>query len=140
MKLATARTAQAGDPDVRALSLASGVGRLAIGLGIFLAPDRALRALGFHDLDTAGTTLARLAGARDLVLAGSTLAALADAGRLRAASLANAAADGGDVVSFALALRRADSGSAPLRGLAAALPATAAGLWVAWRLSGMPRG
>jgi hypothetical protein len=122
-------------PDVRALSLVSGLGRLAIGLGIFLAPSRALGALGFAGLDTTGTTLARLAGARDLVLALATLRALGDADRLRAASLANAGADGGDAISFALALRRPDSGPACWRGLAAALPAAAAGLWVAWRLS-----
>jgi hypothetical protein len=120
--------------DVRTLSIASGLGRLVIGVGIFAAPRRAFSALGFREVDDVGVTLARLAGARDIVLAVATLLALDDADRLRAANLANAAADGGDAVSFALALRRTRQSEAARRGMAAAVPATIAGLWVAWRL------
>jgi len=121
-------------PDIRALSIGSAVGRLAIGLGIFAVPRRALSALGFGEVDEAGLTLARLAGARDVVLGISTLLALDNGDRLRAASLANAAADGGDALSFALALGRTQPNPAARRGIAAALPASAAGLWVYWRL------
>jgi hypothetical protein len=120
--------------DVRALSIGSALGRLAIGVGIFAAPRRALRVLGFREVDEAGLTLARIAGARDVVLAAATFLALDDGNRLREASLANAAADGADALSFALALRRAPQNPAARRGIAAALPATAAGLWVFWRL------
>jgi hypothetical protein len=79
-------------PDVRALSIGSAVGRLAIGMGLFAVPRRALSALGFGEVDEAGLTLARLAGARDVVLGIATLLALDNGDRLRAASLANAAA------------------------------------------------
>ena len=121
-------------PDVRALSVASGLGRLAIGVGIFAAPRTTFSLLGFRDLDDAGMTVARLAGARDIVLAVGTLLALDDPGRLRAASLASAAADGGDAISFALLLGRSPESDAARRGIAAAVPATLAGLWVASRL------
>ena len=119
---------------VRALSLTSGLGRLAIGVGIFTAPRRSLSLLGFRDLDDAGVTLARLAGIRDIVLAVATLLALEDPDRLRAANLANAVADGGDAISFALLLARSRESAAARRGIAAAAPAMLAGLWVAWRL------
>ena len=121
-------------PDVRTLSIASGLGRLAIGVGIFIAPRRAFSVLGFRDIDEVGVTLARLAGVRDIVLAGATLLALEDADRLRVANLANAVADGGDAISFALLLGRSRESAAARRGVAAAVPATVAGLWVASRL------
>jgi hypothetical protein len=85
-------------------------------------------------VDETGLTLARLAGVRDIVLAVATLVALDDGERLRAASLANAAADGGDALNFALALGRTHRNPAARRGIAAALPASAASLWVFWRL------
>ena len=134
MGLRNRRRVPVSEPDVRALSIGSAVGRLAIGLGIFAVPHRALSALGFGEVDETGVTLARLAGVRDTVLAVATLLALDDASRLRAASLANAAADGGDALNFALALKRTPRNSPARRGLAAALPASAAGLWVFWRL------
>ena len=63
-----------------------------------------------------------------------TLAALEDPDRLRLATLANAAADAGDAVAFAFAMG-SDERTAGSRGIAAALPAALAGIWVAWRLS-----
>jgi hypothetical protein len=128
------RRAPVRKPDVRALSIGSAVGRLAIGIGLFALPRRALSALGFGAVDENGLMLARLAAVRDVVLAVATLLALEDSDRLRAASLANAAADGGDALNFALALGRPQQNPAARRGIAAALPATAAGLWVFWRL------
>jgi hypothetical protein len=62
-----------------------------------------------------------------------TLSALEDRARLRAASLANAAADAGDTLAFGLALSGGERAAAA-RGLAAALPAAVAGVWTAWKL------
>jgi hypothetical protein len=107
---------------------------MAIGLGLFIAPEPSLRALGFSDLSPATKAVARVAGVRDFVLGGVTLAALDDGERLLGATVANAAADAGDAASFALALAQGER-DAGLRGLAAALPAILAGIWVARRLS-----
>jgi hypothetical protein len=120
--------------DVRTWSLASGIARVAIGVGMLAAPERALRLLGFVEVGPATAVVSRIAGIRDLVLGVVTMAALDDRARLRAASLANAAADAGDTLAFALALGGGER-TAGARGLAAALPATGAGLWTAWRLS-----
>jgi hypothetical protein len=117
-------------PPVRALSAALALGRVGIGAGLILAPRAALSALGFSD-QTEGTVAAsRLAGIRDIVLGMTTLSVLDDPERLRAANLANAFADAGDVLTFALALRAGET-AAGTRGIAAAAPAVAAGLWAA---------
>jgi len=83
---------------------------------------------------SATITVGRIAGVRDLVLGLVTLAALEDPDRLRLATLANAAADAGDAVAFGFAMRTEER-TAGNRGIAAALPAALAGIWVAWRLS-----
>jgi hypothetical protein len=119
--------------DVRTWSLASGIGRVAIGVAMLAAPEPALRLLGFVEVSPATAAVGRIAGIRDLVLGAVTLAGLEDRARLRAATLANATADAGDTVAFALALGDGER-TAGARGLAAALPATVAGLWKAWRL------
>ena len=122
-------------PDVRAFSVISSAGRAAIGLGLLTAPEPALRALGFSETTSSATvTVGRIAGVRDLVLGLVTLAALEDPDRLRLATLANAAADAGDAVAFGFAMR-SEERTAGNRGIAAALPAALAGIWVAWRLS-----
>lgn len=131
-------------PDVRALVLALSLGRVAIGAGLALAPRRALAALGFRHASETTVTVARIAGGRDLVMGVAALAARNDRGRLRGATLANAAADACDVATFAAAIGAAGGSgrlgrgdgvrAAGLRGVAAALPATLAGLWVARRL------
>jgi hypothetical protein len=122
--------------DVRLLSAVLGAGRLAIGLGLAVSPRTTLKALGFSDHGTAAVAVARIAGGRDLVMGAATLLALGDAERLRAASLANAAADAGDALTFASVLASGDGDvrDAGLRGLAAAVPAALAGAWVATRL------
>lgn len=122
-------------PDVRALALVSGLGRLAIGVGLALAPRATLGALGFKDASAGMVTVSRIAGGRDIVLGAATLAAIGDAGDLRRASLANAAVDAGDTASFVAALALGEEiRAAAVRGVAAAVPATLAGLWVARRL------
>jgi hypothetical protein len=126
--------AEVEEADVRAFSLISAAGRIAIGLGMLAAPEPAMRALGFSDVNGATLAAARIAGIRDLVLGGLTLAALDDRDRLRTATIGNATADAGDSLAFAMAIR-AEERTAGMRGVATALPATLAGLWVAWRLS-----
>jgi hypothetical protein len=121
-------------PDVRAISVISSAGRAVIGLGLLAAPEPALRALGFSGTTSATVTVGRIAGVRDLVLGLVTLTALTDPERLRVATLANAAADAGDAIAFALAMGTEER-TAGSRGIAAALPAALAGVWVAWRLS-----
>jgi hypothetical protein len=122
------------DPDVRGFSLISAAGRIAIGLGMLAAPEPALRALGFSEVNAATVAVARIAGIRDFVLGALTLAALDDRDRLRIATIGNATADAGDSLAFAMAIR-AEERTAGLRGVATALPAALAGIWVAWRLS-----
>ena len=120
----------------RGLSVVSALGRIAIGTGLAIAPTRALGALGFDDVSPTTVTVARIAGGRDIVQGAVTLLAVDDPDRLRAASLANAAVDGGDAATFAAALAMGDElRTGAVRGLAAAVPATLASLWVARRLS-----
>jgi hypothetical protein len=124
---------QVDAPDVRAWSLASGLGRIAFGVGMLAAPESALRALGFTDISPATVVVTRVAGVRDLVLGLVTVAGLDDRDRLRRATVANAVADTGDAVAFGIGMRTPERGAA-VRGLAAALPAAAIGCWTAWRL------
>jgi len=121
------------DALVRALSAGNGAGRIAIGLGLMLAPERALEVLGFPDAGPGAAVISRIAGVRDIVLGMNTLLALDDPVRLRAASLANAGADAGDALTFTLALG-GESDSAAKRGIAAAAPAALASIWAARRL------
>jgi hypothetical protein len=122
----------------RSIAAGLALGRAAIGAGLWLAPDRVLGMLGF-DLGrrrSAGTAvvIARLAATRDLLLACEGLRALDDPARLRRVAMAGAAADAGDAVAFALALARRDAiDRAAIRGLLAATPATAIGVWLVRR-------
>ena len=120
--------------EVRAWSLASGLGRVVIGLGLLAAPERSARMLGFEEVNAATVSVSRIAGVRDFVLGVATIAALDDRDRLRAATLANAAADAGDTLAFGVALGTSERRAAVL-GLTAALPAALAGIWTSWRLS-----
>jgi uncharacterized protein DUF4267 len=98
------------DPVAKGVGLASGAGRLAIGIGLFAAPAIALRGLGFGAPDPKTLAVARIAGGRDLVMGVETLVAVAaeDPERLRRATLYNAIADTGDALAFAAALASGD--------------------------------
>jgi hypothetical protein len=130
---ATSDSDGASAPQLVASALAAG--RLAIGAGIWLAPGLSARALGFDPLDHKGLALGRIAATRDLVMGAWLLAALDDRDSLRRAAAATAIADAGDALTFALLLGgRGELRGAGLRGLAGAVPAAAAGLWLTRRL------
>jgi hypothetical protein len=119
-------------PRLAAIGLAAG--RLAIGAGIWLAPERSWKALGLGGTEGRALVLGRLAASRDLVLGAWTLAALDHPERLSKVTAAVAAVDGADSLAFALALRDGpELRQAAVRGLAAAVPATLVGAWVASR-------
>lgn len=125
--------------DVRALSLTSGAGRIAIGVGLALAPRRALAALGFTEAGSATVAVARIAGSRDIALGTETLLARGDAERLGRISLTCAAVDAADALALSAGLgASSEVRTAALRGIAAAIPAALGGLWVAWRLGALP--
>jgi hypothetical protein len=125
----------------RWISLASAVGRLSIGIGLFAMPRKALAALGFSELDSQGLAVARIAGGRDIAMGAETLLALGDPDRLRRANLLNAAADTGDAAIFAAALAVGDEQvrRAARRGLPGAAVAAAGGVAAAVLLSRRPR-
>jgi hypothetical protein len=128
-------------PDrlARTAAVALALGRIAIGAGIWLAPRRSWKALGFGEREPEGPALVlgRLAATRDLVLGAWMLAALDEPERLSRLTAAVAAVDGADSLAFALVLREGpELRQAALRGLAAAVPATVAGAWVASRSRG----
>ncbi len=131
-------SAPVGDRPARFAAIGIAAGRIAIGAGIWLAPERTWRALGLGGTPAAGAALAlgRMAATRDLVLGAAALAALGDRERLRRVSAATAVVDAGDVLAFALTLREGgELREAGIRGLAAALPATLVGAWIARRLA-----
>ena len=121
----------------RAVGIGLATGRIAIGAGLWLAPRKSAKALGFDDLDQTGMALARIAATRDLVLGVWQLSALGDHDELVRASRAVAAADGGDALTFALGIASGDDAArtAGARGIVPASAATVAGLWLSKRLS-----
>jgi hypothetical protein len=112
------------------------IGRAVVGAAIWLAPERALPALGFNRAARRGEalTLARIAATRDLVLGLWQAASLRDRAGLRTSTLAVTASDAGDAVAFAALARRGGHPGLAAKGLAAAVPATLAGGWLAARL------
>jgi hypothetical protein len=122
-------------PDVRAASIAMGAGRILIGVGLAASPEIAMRLLGFPRYQPETLVVSRIAGARDVVMGAATLLSLGDRDRLARVSLANASADAADSATFAAALAAGgELRGAALRGLAAAVPATIVGAWIASRL------
>jgi hypothetical protein len=115
--------------------LAIAAGRIAIGVGAVLATKPALRALGFAEIDAAGTALGRIAGGRDIALGMLTLAARGDRGALRIVALTGAAVDAADAVAFGVAAREPSARRGGLSGVASGSMAAITGAW-AWRRLG----
>jgi hypothetical protein len=133
------RAAAPNDRLARAVAVGLGAGRMAIGAGIWLAPERTFRALGFAPRQPGpALALGRVAATRDLLMGAAQLATLADPPRLRRATTTAALADAGDALAFALALRARATRSAGVRGLAAAAAAAATGAWLATRARPRP--
>lgn len=127
----------------RALEAAEGavaagliIGRAVIGAAIWLAPERALPALGFNRAARRGEalTLARIAATRDLVLGLWQAASLRDRAGRDSQGRRTQASDAGDAVAFAALARRGGHPGLAVKGLAGAVPATLAGAWLAARL------
>ena len=119
----------------RALVLGVACGRIAIGVGAFLAARRALGAAGFAEPSAASIALARLAGARDTALGLQALSVRDDRAALKQATAIGAAVDAGDAIAFGAALvTRAGIGRAAAIGAPIALAAAGAGLWGLRRL------
>src|SRR5690242_20197833 len=126
---------QPSDPE-RLIGGMLAAGRIAIGAAIWLAPRRSLPLMGFRGSadDPRALTLARIAATRDVVLGVWQASSLRDRELLRPATFAVAACDAGDSVAFASPVVRREAPRLAAAGLAAALPATIAGAWVASRL------
>ncbi len=105
-------------------------GRIVIGAGLWAAPRLSMRMLGFADPTPETIAIARVAGTRDLILGAWQLRSIGDDAKLARASATVAICDAGDTVAFGL-LFASGNRAAGLRGLAAAGPATVAGLALA---------
>lgn len=136
MRALRRRRDRTADPSIRLLAIALAGGRLAIGAGIWLAPARALRALGFDPATAQVRALGRLAATRDLATGALAVAALGDADSMRRVALANAAIDAGDALAFAIALsRREGLDRAALGGAVGGASGAVGGALLARRLS-----
>src|SRR3978361_1980791 len=89
----------------REAALGIAAGRMAIGAGAVFATRPALKALGFTEVDAAGTALGRIAGSRDIAVGLLTLAARGDRKALRLATLIGTALDASDAATFGAAAR-----------------------------------
>ncbi|MDQ3759668.1 MAG: hypothetical protein M3331_06985 [Actinomycetota bacterium] len=129
-----ARGQRIGEAE-RLAGAALAAGRIAIGVGIWAAPGLTARALGMKPFQGEALALARLAATRDLILGAWLGAELRGGGKPLAPAAALTACDAGDALAFALlAPRGGEELGAGLRGVAAALPATALGGWLVGRL------
>jgi hypothetical protein len=123
------------DPLARQAVLGIAAGRIAIGIGAVFVTGPALKALGFAEVDAAGTALGRIAGGRDIALGLLALAARDDRKALRIAALAGAAVDASDAVTFGAAARDPAARRAGVGGVVSGSAAAIAGAW-AWRRLG----
>jgi hypothetical protein len=123
------------DPLARQAVLGIAAGRIAIGAGAVFATRPALKALGFAEVDAAGTALGRIAGGRDIALGLLALAARDDRRALRIAALAGAAVDAADAITFGVAARDPVARRAGFGGIVSGSAAAITGAW-AWRRLG----
>jgi hypothetical protein len=126
--------AQGKGPGPAPLARALGAGRIAIGAGIWLAPALAGRVLGVGALAGGALAIARVAATRDLILGTAQIATAGERAAARNVAVAGTVADAADALAFALAFGAGER-SAGLRGLAAAVPATALGAWLSAQFS-----
>jgi hypothetical protein len=124
------------DPLARQTVLAIAAGRIAIGVGAVFATRPALKALGFAEVDAAGTALGRIAGDRDIALGLLALAAHGDRKALRIATLAGAAVDASDAIAFGVAAKDPVARQAGIGGVISGSAAALTGAWAWWRLGG----
>jgi len=121
--------------DERLIGAALAAGRIAIGAGIWAGPKLTAGALGMKPWQGEALAVARIAGTRDLILGAWLGAELRDGGLPLTPTAALIACDAGDTLAFALLAARGGEELGPgLRGVAAAGPATALGVWLAHRL------
>lgn len=111
-------------------------GRLAIGAGIWFAPQPAAQALGFDELGARELVLARLLATRDLGLGAYLVRGLSNQAGLRPAVQVSVVFDAADAIAFGLLAasggRYARGGR---RGAAAAIAAVGLGAWLNRRLA-----
>jgi hypothetical protein len=123
------------DPIARTIAAGIGAVRVAIGIGMLIAPRASLAGLGFRGAEGPIIVITRLAGGRDVALGALALAALDDRRRLRELSLASAGVDAADAASFAIALIRREGPDVGAGvGVVTATQAAIVGAWVARRL------
>jgi hypothetical protein len=123
------------NPRARQAALAIAGGRIAIGVGALLVTRPALKLLGFAETDAAGLALGRIAGGRDIALGLLALAARDNRKALRIATLAGAAVDASDAVTFGVAARDPVARRAGIGGVLSGSAAAITGAW-AWRRLG----
>src|SRR4051794_21008414 len=122
------------DRKARQVALQIGAGRVAIGLGIFLATRPALRTLRFGETDAKGEALAKLGGGRDIAIGALTLAARNDPQALKTTILISSACDLTDAVALGISARNPETRAAGLGGVLSGGAAAIAGLWAYRRL------
>ncbi|HEX5984168.1 MAG TPA: DUF4267 domain-containing protein [Solirubrobacterales bacterium] len=123
------------DRKARQVALQIGASRVAMGVGIFLVTQPALRALRFGSTDRQGEALAKLGGGRDIAIGALTLAARNDPRALRTTILVSSACDVADAVALGVSARHPETRKAGIGGVLSGGIAAVSGLW-AWRRLG----
>jgi hypothetical protein len=105
--------------------------RIAIGAGIWTAPELSMKALGFDPGNAQVRALARLAGTRDLALGALAAASAGDPVAARRMFAVNALVDAGDALAFGIAVKRREGiDRAAVGGALSAAAAAALGAWL----------
>jgi len=118
----------------RQVALQIGGSRVAIGLGILLATEPALRVFGFGEADAGGRALAKLGGGRDIAIGALTLAVRDDREALRTALLISCACDVADAIALGMSTGNPQTRKAGIGGILSGSAAAVASLWARRRL------
>jgi hypothetical protein len=121
--------------DPRALALALGAARTALGIAILASTETALKAMLYGETDETGRAVARLVGARDLTLGAATLMAADKPRELRRLTATGGALDAADTLALALAVRNPSTRAAGIGGVVFAGSAAVLCGWAARRLA-----